>query len=163
MPDDLAAYLGAARKHCEAATAGPWYNEPNTGAGRVWVQIGRKHFPDADCEPLFNVRNHGGSPTAQDYRQREADAAFIVAARKLMPALLGAVEAARKIIAEWEDEARRMDAQVDSPALAGSDNSLRRQVLGIRATGREECARALREAITSKLLTEESGTDGPQA
>jgi hypothetical protein len=50
-------------------------------------------WSEADCEPLFNVRHLGQNPTAEDYRQREADAAFIVGARNHIPALLAALEA----------------------------------------------------------------------
>lgn len=96
MSDDaLSAELAAIRATTAAATEGPWRAEPNTGAGRVWVQIGRSRH-DADCEPLFRVR---GGPS---YEQREADAAFIVAARSGVPRLLTAVEAVLEMVAEWE-------------------------------------------------------------
>lgn len=96
-PDPLAAELAAIREREQQATPGPWYSEPNTGAGRVWVQIGRRHFADADCEPLFNVRYLGTPATDEqqrrEYVQREADAAFIVTARSAMPHLIAALEA----------------------------------------------------------------------
>jgi hypothetical protein len=95
-PDpETAALLARWREAGQAATPGEWYAEPNTGWGRVWVQIGRRDFARADCEPLFNVRTRGGSDEDQlrEAHQREADAAFIVTARTAMPLLVGAVEA----------------------------------------------------------------------
>ena len=97
MSDRVSAERDAIRATTDAATEGPWRAEPNTGAGRVWVQIGRQRH-DADCEPLFNVR--GGA----EYAQREADAAFIVAARSAMPRLLAAVEAVLELTAEFNVE-----------------------------------------------------------
>lgn len=98
--DQVAAWLAEVKERAEAATAEPWYAEPNTAAGRVWVAIGRKHFPDADMEPLFNFRSHDRTGNLDNpeavaaYRQREADAAFVVSARTDVPRLLAAVEAA---------------------------------------------------------------------
>ena len=91
--DPAAARLAEVRAREQAATHGEWRNEPHTAAGRVWVQIGGR-WGNADCEPLFNVRAHGSNPTAEDYRQRAADAAFIAHARTDVPALLGALETA---------------------------------------------------------------------
>jgi hypothetical protein len=42
-------------------------------AGRVWVAMGRKFWPKADAEPLFQVRNE------DRYEQRANDAAYIAA------------------------------------------------------------------------------------
>lgn len=77
------------RKLAKEATPGPWKNEPNTHAGRVWVSkpalgsgILRKRAEEYhklfcvrtdDCEPYFQHR------TKAEYVQREHDAAFIAA------------------------------------------------------------------------------------
>jgi hypothetical protein len=85
------------RERGEAATPGPWENEPNTGAGRVWVRS--KHwFKRMDCEPLFNVRNE-----ETDYARRAADAAHIASWH---PAVALAV--ADWLDAECDDLARRV-------------------------------------------------------
>jgi hypothetical protein len=98
--DDPAAILAGWREAEQAATKGEWCAEPPTGAGRVWVQIGRRHFAGADCEPLFNFRTHrepvDEAEKRRQYAQREADAAFIVTARTAMPVLLAVAEAALK-------------------------------------------------------------------
>ena len=77
--------LDVIEARAEAATPGPWRNEPDTGAGRVWVQRG--YFRDeADCEPLFSLRGK------EAYEQRSADADFIAHARTDIPNLLAALD-----------------------------------------------------------------------
>jgi hypothetical protein len=45
--DPVAATLAQIRAVTDSATKGPWHAEPNTGAGRVWVQRSpRKHEAD---------------------------------------------------------------------------------------------------------------------
>lgn len=81
-PFDLLARLDELEALARAATPGPWVAEPKTAAGNVWVQ--RKptqHGALKDCEPLFSVRDE------QSYKQREADARFIAAAREAVPFL----------------------------------------------------------------------------
>lgn len=68
--EELRAAAARIRGRAEKATPGPWRAEPDTHAGRVWVQRGRTR-DGADCEPLFNVR--GG----ESYAQRAADAEHI--------------------------------------------------------------------------------------
>lgn len=140
--DPLAAYLAEVRERGQAATKGPWYNEPSTGAGRVWVQIGRKRHADADCEPLFNVRSIGtpaeDEKQQQAFRQRAADAAFIVGARSDVPRLLAALEAALVLAGEWCNLA---DDGLPASALTEDRD-------WVRAT----CADSLREIITRELL-----------
>lgn len=129
--DQVSAELAAIWAVTDAATEGPWRAEPNTGAGRVWVQIGRQRH-DADCEPLFRVR---GGPS---YEQRAADAAFIVEARSAMPRLLKVAEAALKLHAgsvneDYPHEGRFCDecgekspcatVRVIECALTGEDGS----------------------------------------
>ena len=58
MADDLTVELVRLRAIEQAATSGEWYAEPNTGAGRVWVHIGARHWAGADLETLFNYRTH---------------------------------------------------------------------------------------------------------
>jgi hypothetical protein len=88
------------REAGERATPGPWASEPDTGAGRVWVQRKRtKYGALKDMEPLFNVRGHDA------YRQREADAALVVLARNNWDALLDVVEAAEQFKRADEDAA----------------------------------------------------------
>ncbi len=101
MSELLAAELAAIRDCDRAATPGPWKQFPDTHAGRVWVQIGTQRH-EADCEPLFRARTLGRSPTEADYRQREADAAFIVAARTAIPRLLAAIGDVLKLADGWE-------------------------------------------------------------
>ena len=89
--------LDAIKARAEAATPGPWRQEPDTFAGRVWVQrcAGGRWFnsKQADCEPLFAVR--GGDA----YKQREADAGFIAHARTDVPELVAEVERLREELA----------------------------------------------------------------
>lgn len=76
----------------DSGTPGPWRAEPDTAAGRVWVQAGR-HNHESDLEPLFSVR------TANDYATRAADARKIVAAVNALPkvaALVAAIDALPK-------------------------------------------------------------------
>ncbi len=88
--------LDAIEKRANAASPGPWQTEPNTYAGRVWVQRSpvKHRWHGKDCEPLFNVRDKDG------YEQREKDAVFIAHAREDVPALVAkvrALEAAAKV------------------------------------------------------------------
>jgi hypothetical protein len=86
-----------------ARTPGEWRAEPNTAAGRVWVQ--RSH--DEDCEPLFAFRTHKSwwphrgqtreEFEAEQYRRREADARFIAACSTAVPLLIEVAEAARAV------------------------------------------------------------------
>jgi hypothetical protein len=148
-PDPVAAKLAAMREHEQRATPGPWYSEPNTGAGRVWVQIGRRHFADADCEPLFNVRYLGTPATDEqrwrEYVQREADAAFIVTARTAMPRLLAAVEAGLAA----------HPSQTTANGLLLCPNCTRDMGVFVSA---DRCL--IRAAITRELLGEEGKPDG---
>lgn len=59
------------RERAEAASPSPWFTEPNTMAGRVWVAMTRTWWPKADAEPIFQVRHE------ENYKQREHDAAHI--------------------------------------------------------------------------------------
>jgi hypothetical protein len=65
--------LNYLRKLADEATPGPWFNEPNTAAGRVWIRAG-----NMDAEPLFNFRSHASDFTEEQkrkkYAQREKDA-----------------------------------------------------------------------------------------
>ena len=126
MADELTAILTAWREVEHAATAGPWHNSPDTGAGRVWVQIGpirSAYSADTDLEPLFNYRNHREPATEdgrqQQFRQRAADAKFITEARTAMPLLVAAVEAVLKLADEaneLEVSGVRLDWWTLSPA-----------------------------------------------
>ncbi len=76
--------LAALRHLASEATPGPWKQEPQTAAGRVWVKT-----RSGDCEPLFNIRSDKG------YEQRANDAGFIAACDpQTVLALVEAVEAA---------------------------------------------------------------------
>lgn len=139
MPDDrITAELAAIRERERAATRGPWRLEPNTGAGRVWVQIGARPH-EADCEPLFRVRTLRPTFRPEDqqreYRQRGADAAFIVAARSDIPRLLAAVEAALELASRWQ---QRSTTGYDTLA---------------------ECADELRRVVAGELLSKEGHDD----
>ncbi len=77
--------LAALRHLASEATPGPWKQEPQTAAGRVWVKT-----RSGDCEPLFNIRSDKG------YEQRANDAGFIAACDpQTVLALVEAVEAAQ--------------------------------------------------------------------
>jgi hypothetical protein len=94
--------LDAIEARAEAATPGPWRNEPDTGAGRVWVQRG--YFRDeADCEPLFSLRGK------EAYEQRSADADFIARARTDIPALVAELRAAREVVEAAQANANTWD------------------------------------------------------
>ena len=94
--------LDAIEARAEAATPGPWRNEPDTGAGRVWVQRG--YFRDeADCEPLFSLRGK------EAYEQRSADADFIARARTDIPALVAELRAAREVVGAAQANADTWD------------------------------------------------------
>lgn len=82
--------LAAVKARAAAATEGPWRQEPNTAAGRVWVQMSR-HYGHADLEPLFSVRSRQSGKRAE-FEQREADAEFIAHARTDVPALVEVAE-----------------------------------------------------------------------
>ena len=98
--------LDAIEARAEAATPGPWRNEPDTGAGRVWVQRG--YFRDeADCEPLFSLRGK------EAYEQRSADADFIARARTDIPALVAELRAARADITEMAYRGTALSGAVD--------------------------------------------------
>jgi len=81
--------IAAIKALTDAATGGKWVCEPNTYAGRVWVQLGL----DGDMEPLFNVRNK------LHYEQRGHDAAFVAASREAVPALIKHIDELETIIA----------------------------------------------------------------
>ena len=95
--------LDVIEARAEAATPGPWRNEPDTGAGRVWVQRG--YFRDeADCEPLFSLRGK------EAYEQRSADADFIARARTDIPALVAELRAAREVV----EAAKKLETDIES-------------------------------------------------
>jgi len=85
-----AAELSEMRKRANAASPGPWLAEPDTLAGRVWVQRRNRNWLGLakDLEPIFSVR--GEPPEA--YRQREQDALFVAAARTDVPRLLDEID-----------------------------------------------------------------------
>jgi len=145
-PDRVAARLAEVRQREQAATPGEWRNEPNTGAGRVWVQIGRRR-DEADCEPLFNVRALGRNPTAEEYRQRAADAGFIAHARADVPALLAALEAAMRFHAPKETA----NGTALCPFCSCAEGEL------VRAPCPEV------RAISMALLGSKEGTDGDRS
>ena len=95
----------------EKRSPGEWVQEPDTGAGRVWVQRIKntsawskcaRILGAPDCEPLFNVREGDGSVKAATYKQREHDAAFICGATRYIPHSL-------KLIAELREEVERLE------------------------------------------------------
>lgn len=104
--------LDAIKARCEAATPGPWANEPDTGAGRVWVRINHR----GDFEPiwpwrghwrrLFQVRTDRDRETWTEDAKREVfaararDGAFVAAARTDVPALVAEVERLRDELAD---------------------------------------------------------------
>jgi hypothetical protein len=67
------AEIARRRALAEAATAGPWHQEPNTMAGRVWVSMGSRLFPKAMGRPgsMFDCQAEG------DQRQAASNAVFI--------------------------------------------------------------------------------------
>lgn len=91
------------RRLLTEAAEEPWVQEPNTHAGRVWVQRAPLHH-GKDCEPLFAFRDLGTKRNDDErleaYRQREADASLIVWLRNNAAALLDAAEAVARVEAE---------------------------------------------------------------
>jgi hypothetical protein len=119
MADDLlAATLNEWREIGQAATKGPWRAEPNTAAGRVWVQLER-HRDRADREPLFNFRSLrepvDEAERNRQFAQREADAVFIATARNAMPLLLSALDEVLKLHARQDKPVRDYGAEGACP------------------------------------------------
>ena len=73
------------------------------------------------------------------------------------PALLGALEAARKLADEWDEAAATSDASAAAAAERGAA-AFRTDQMAARAQARRDCAQSLREHIARELLGE-AGTD----
>jgi hypothetical protein len=67
--------------------------------------------------------------------------------------LLAAAEAVLELPAEWDARAQALWVQIAAEPDAGA---VRAGLMGCTASGYQACARALREAITAKLLAEET-------
>ncbi len=150
--DPVAAALDKIRERAKAATPGPWRNEPNTGAGRVWVQISR-HRGDRDCEPLFNVRSPGRNPSTEEYQQRAADAGFIAHARTDVPRLLAVVDALLGLADDWTRQSADLDEMAERAECRGAD-PLRTTLMSARAQARQDSAGELRATVSHVLARE---------
>lgn len=95
--------IKSARALCEAATGGKW---------RVWTD--REWSPtDPGGLDVFSAPGDGSMvriATVNAFDNREAIAAFIAAARTLVPSLLEALESARRDVEQWRSWAREHEA-----------------------------------------------------
>ena len=155
--DPLAAYLTEVREREQVATPGPWVLEIDyEDSGDDYKPM--TPFPYAFKLPVPNVERTLGNYRDNDYLYSEVceltmgTAEFIAAARTDVSRLLAAVEAAQGLVARWEAKARHLDAAADRIPDSEPGGTLKL----VRAQAHEECARALREAVSAALLSEES-------
>ena len=86
--------IAAAKKRCEAATPGDWWNE----SGVIHVAIGDGRASHPASVPLRV------DMTEEELQQAEDDAKFIAHARTDLPAALEALEEAQAELASWHQE-----------------------------------------------------------
>ena len=134
MPDDrVASTLAEWGKLTRAATIGPW---EKLGPDDIWSQPAGRHVAET--------------------MNREADAEFIVTARIAMPVLLAALEAVLKLADDWDGKAEAFTA---AASRDGGPSRMTRAMLNARVQVLQDCAQALREAITAALLGEGAGDE----
>lgn len=156
-PDAAAAYLSEVEQREQAATPGPWWSDESDQCWRLHgvhaiipATLGAETFDQVLNRQILKAPKTG-TPYAE-YWPGEADDAFITHARSDVPRLLRAVRAGLDLAQGWKAEAQRLDAMAER-----SGDSLRRQVLSVRAQGCDDHGSALLGAM-SAALTGEDGT-----
>jgi hypothetical protein len=87
--EDMVERLARIQERADAATKGPWIQDPDTAVGKVWVKRGMW----GHIEPLFRV--HDDYRRGEGVRRAARDAAFVVHAREDVPWLCAEVVALR--------------------------------------------------------------------
>lgn len=97
----------AARRACEAATAGPWvYDEPGN-----WRGIAALIRPRASSHRIAEIPIAGWRPK----KQAVANGKFIALARTALPAALDALDAAETRIATLERRLAEAQRRIEQP------------------------------------------------
>lgn len=99
MSNSLDTLIAELRKQVDAATPGPWENEDQRergawrSSGLIWSRNRGDYHPGT---PICRMDER--EVTEENVTQFEANAAFIAAARTLVPALLDALQLARELL-----------------------------------------------------------------
>jgi hypothetical protein len=145
--DPAAAYLAALEATTAAATEGPWTTREHSGtdiADEAWADFRVTADGAREDVAIFYLTNlvEGDRP--------EENAAFIITARTAIPRLLAAVEAARTLAEDWAKSAAELDAMAERASARGAD-PMRTTLMNARAQAHQDCAQALRAAISREL------------
>lgn len=131
--------IAEALKLCDAATPGPWHPS-------VWIETDGNEWRATGPGHEENAHDYGSEPGCPDEQAAQRDAAFIAAARTLLPAALRELKAAREQIAtDTSSDAfdtlsfeRDVAVQACDAAQAERD-AIRAEVARLRALLGEAC------------------------